>query len=209
MLHYFVVGAAGVGTHAVSVQSATQCRRSHEKVDAMLDDDSAQRPFDEPLDRESGVFIEPETHEVACDPDAEACAPDDYVNDPAARETGIPGTVDDVPLAFGIEVPAASDRHIVPDGAVKPAAEVLEPADAVEAEGTEEEKELWSAQMALLEEDVAGGLNLRGFPEEEIPEILGAMGDDAADPLQDFPNGTSATGDWTAPEHGGFPERKD
>jgi len=173
----------------------------------MLDDDNAQHPFNEKLDRESGVFLEPDSHVVACDPDAEACAPDDYPNDPDSRETGIPGTVDDAPLTFGLEIPPASDEHMVLEGATKVAGESLEPVDAVEDDSTADEKELWSEQLALLEEDVAGGLNLRGFPEEEVPDILEAMGDDAADPLQDFPNGTSATGDWSAPEHGGFPER--
>jgi hypothetical protein len=175
----------------------------------MSDDDSAQRPFDENLDRESGVFVEPDAHGADCDPQADACAPDDYINDPDARETGIPGTVDDIPMRFGVEVPAAADHHIVADGATKAGAAAVDPVEAAEDETSPEEKELWAAQIALLEEDESGGLNLRGFPEEEIPEILGAMGDDAADPLQDFPNGTSATGDWAAPEHGGFPERNE
>jgi hypothetical protein len=168
-----------------------------------------QRPFDEKLDRESGVFVEPDSREVACDPDGEACAPDDYVNDPAARETGVPGTVDDVPPSFGIEVPSASDTHLVLDGATKPSGDSRGKAEAAEDVGSADESELWGEQKALVEEDEVAGLKLNGFPEEEIPDILEAMGDDAADPLQDYPNGTSATGDWTAPEHGGFPERDD
>lgn len=173
----------------------------------MVNDESTQRPFDEKLDRESGIFLEPDAREVGCDTSAEACAPDDYVNDAGARETGVPGTEDDVPPTFGLETPLAADQHIVLEGATKTQGETLEPVDAAEDQGTADEKELWAEQLALLEEDVAGGLNLRGFPDEEVPDILEAMGDDAADPLQDFPNGTSATGDWAAPEHGGFPER--
>ena len=172
------------------------------------DDDSAQRQFDERLDRESGVFVEPDAKEVACDAEAEPCAPDDYANDPEARENGVPGTVDDAPLSFGLDSSAAADRHVVLEGATKPAGDSKDAADTAEDIGTSDEKELWAAQQQLVEEDDIGGLKLRGFPEEEIPEILGAMGDDAADPLQDFPNGTSATGDWSAPEHGGFPERE-
>jgi hypothetical protein len=173
------------------------------------DDDTAQRPIDEHLDRESGVFIEPDAREVTCEPDTESCAPDDYANDPGARENGIPGTVDDAPLTFGIEAPPAADTHVVIEGATHPGGKSEESAKAAEESGSADEKELWGQQAALLEEDTAGALKLDGFPEEEIPEILNAMGDDAADPLQDFPNGVSATGDWTAPEHGGFPERKD
>ncbi|MDR3685621.1 MAG: hypothetical protein P4L93_01500 [Coriobacteriia bacterium] len=173
------------------------------------DDDATQRPVDEHLDRESGVFIEPDGREVACDSEQEPCAPDDYANDPDAPETGIPGTVDDAPLSFGIEVPASADSHVVLEGATRPGATSEEDAKAADDNGAAEEKELWGQQAALLEEDSAGGLKLDVFSEDEIPEILDAMGDDAADPLQDFPNGVSATGDWNAPEHGGFPERKE
>jgi hypothetical protein len=170
---------------------------------------SEQRPFDEKLDRESGVFVEPDGRQIACDPEAEACAPDDYVNDPEVREIGVPGTVDDTQLTFGIEVTAPSDEHLVLDGATKPAGASHEKSDAAEDVGQADESELWGEQKVLLDEDEVAGLKLRGFPEEEIPDILEAMGDDAAEPLQDFPNGTSATGDWSAPEHGGFPERED
>jgi hypothetical protein len=173
------------------------------------DDDATQRPIDEHLDRESGVFIEPDGREVTCEPDADQCAPDDYINDPGAREQGIPGTVDDEPLTFGIEAPGAADSHIVLEGATRPGGESEESTKAAEEIGSADEGELWGHQSALVEEDEIGGLKLKGFPENEIPEILDAMGDDAADPIQDFPNGVSATGDWSAPEHGGFPERKE
>ena len=168
-----------------------------------------QRPFDEKLDRESGVFVEPDNHEVVCDTDEAGCAPDDYVADPGARDPGIPGTADDLPLTFGIETQAPNDEHLVGEGATKPAGHDREKADDAQDAGKADEAELWRAQKALVEEDEVAGLKLDGFEEEEIPAVLEAMGDDAADPLQDFPNGTSATGDWTAPEHGGFPERKD
>jgi hypothetical protein len=72
-----------------------------------------------------------------------------------------------------------------------------------------DEGELWGRQKALIEEDEKEGLKLESFPAEEIPDILEAMGDDAADSLVDSPNGTSATGFWGGPDHGGFPPRKD
>jgi hypothetical protein len=170
---------------------------------------SEQRPFDEKLDRESGVFVEPDANEVLCDTDEETCAPDDYVADPGERDGGLPGTADDVPPDFGLQAPAPNDEHLVLTGATKPAGRSAEGSDAAEDLGKADEAELWRQQKVLVEEDEASGLKLAGFPDEEIPEILDAMGDDAADPLQDFPNGTSATGDWTAPNHGGFPERED
>jgi hypothetical protein len=107
-------------------------------------------------------------------------SPDDYTNDPDQKPSGNPGTIDDVPSSF--------------DEDADPSA-------------TSDEAELWGHQKALIEEDEQEGLRLEGFAEKEIPDILGAMGDDAADPLMDAPNGTSATGLWGEPEHGGFPER--
>lgn len=182
-------------------------------MDAVPDDINAQqgeqRPFDEKLDRESGIFVEPDSHEVVCDPDEAACAPDDYVADPGERDPGLPGTVDDVPPSFGIETQSPNDEHLVVTGATTVAGASREKADAAEDSGKADETELWREQKALVEEDEVTGLKLDGFPDEEIPLILDAMGDDAADSLQDFPNGTSATGDWTAPEHGGFPDRDD
>ncbi len=73
--------------------------------------------------------------------------------------------------------------------------------------GEDRDPELWGAQRRLIEEDVGEGVRLEGFDEEHIPSILEALGDDAADPLQDFPGGTSATGSVSTPDHGGFPER--
>ena len=178
----------------------------HDDIDA---NQGAQRPFDEGLDREGGVFIEPDAREVVCNPDEVACAPDDYVSDPGQRDSGFPGTADDVPLSFGIETQSADDEHLVLEGATKPSGASREKEEASEDLGKADESELWGEQKALIEEDEKEGLKLDGFPEEVIPLILEAMGDDAADPLQDYPDGTSATGAWTAPEHGGFPERDD
>ena len=73
--------------------------------------------------------------------------------------------------------------------------------------GQDRDPELWSRQLPLIEEDVANGLRLADFPEEAIPRIIDAMGDDVADPLQEYPGGVSATGSTTQSDHGGFPER--
>ncbi len=74
--------------------------------------------------------------------------------------------------------------------------------------GQDSDPELWSKQLPLIEEDEDDGIKLGGFREDLIPRIMEAMGDDAADPLQDAPGGTSATGSTTEPDHGGFPERE-
>ena len=177
--------------------------------DDIRDQQADQRPFNEDLSRESGVFVEADGGEVTIDTDDSGAAPDDYVADPGERDPGLPGTSDDLPLTFGIETQAPDDQHLVMEGATKPSGHTREKAEAREDLGKADEAELWRAQKALIEEDEKSGLKLDGFDEEEIPAILDAIGDDAADPLQDFPNGTSATGVWSTPEHGGFPERKE
>ena len=103
-------------------------------------------------------------------------------SDPSPSAKGVPGTSDDVPASYGEDPPAVGGP---PQG------------------------ELWRRQRALIDEDEKAGLKLDGFPAEKIPEILEAMGDDAGDPLDDAPNGTSATGLWGTPDHGGFPQRDD
>lgn len=75
--------------------------------------------------------------------------------------------------------------------------------------GENRDPDLWEKQIPLIQEDEDDGIKLRDFPEEDIPRILDAMGDEVADRWQEAPNGNSATGDsTTAPDHGGFPERK-
>ena len=162
-------------------------------------------PLDEPLVREGGVFIEPDQHEVSCDTEQEPCAPDDYAaDDDEPGEMSIPGTVDDIPLDFGLEFSPASDAHLVLEG---PTSESERLRSSLDEPARDDEGELWGAQKALIGEDESSGLDLQGFPEERIPEILEAMGDDAAEALPDYPDGTSATGESGTPSHGGFPER--
>ena len=130
---------------------------------------------------------------------------DDRASDDSG--TGVPGTIDDIPLDYGEEVPDSGGSHSGALAGTKRGPVVRAPKES-ETPGTADERELWRAQKALVEEDEKTGLKLEGFSEDEIPDILEAMGDDAADPLLDTPNGTSATGLWSEPEHGGFPERK-
>jgi hypothetical protein len=128
-----------------------------------------------------GKAFDPEPEEFA-EQKVNQMLPDDYTSDPDPAASGVPGTTDDVPASYGEDPPSVGGP---PQG------------------------ELWRRQRALIEEDEKTGLRLEGFPVEEIPEILDAMGDDAVDPLDDSPNGTSATGLWGTPDHGGFPPRTD
>lgn len=169
-----------------------------------------QRPFDEKLDRESGVFVESDAREVGCGPEGEPCPPDDFADDPyTSHSEAVPGTVDDIPLTFGVQLPKANDNHLVPDAKSHQAGPSAPAEEHEHEQGSADARELWRQQKALVEEDEASGLDLSAFPEADAADILGAMGDDAADALPDAPGGVSATGEGGEPEHGGFPERRD
>ena len=119
----------------------------------------------------------------------------------------VPSIADDPDVSFGEDQPADGVLYSDPEpgGPVPP---TVVPQDEPEP-GTRDERELWRAQQDLIDEDDKMGLKLEGFSEEGVPAVLDALGDDAAEVLPDSPNGTSATGTWTEPEHGGFPERRD
>lgn len=174
-------------------------------------ENNPMRPVNEKLDREGGAFAENDAREAGCDPSTDQCAPEDnYGYDPGTRETGIPGTVDDVPLDFGQENQSPNDEHLVmADEAVGSGGDSADRADTREETGSADENELWDEQRVLLDEDDKTALRLGGFSEEEIPRILEAMGDDAEEVASDYGNGLSATGEPNTPEHGGFPEREE
>jgi hypothetical protein len=113
---------------------------------------------------------------------------------------------DNDPYTLGEEAPEPADGHLIDADA--PVSRGVAAKEHGETElGSADERELWAKQRALIEEDTDDGLKLDGFPEDRIPAILDAMGDDAAEDLPGSPNGTSATGSIGGPDHGGFPER--
>lgn len=113
---------------------------------------------------------------------------------------------DNDPYTLGEEKPEPADAHLMDVDA--PVSRGVAAKERGETElGAADERELWAKQKPLIEEDADDGLKLEGFPEDRIPAILDAMGDDAAEDLPGSPNGTSATGSIGGPDHGGFPER--
>ena len=164
---------------------------------------------DERLRREdTGYLVQDNTGtEEGCDPDVERCAPDEYSEDPHGADD-VPGTPDDLPYSHGEQLPDPADEELSVSGETTKRAERRRPAPDQEPPiGAHDEAELWRHQKPLIDEDEDDGLKLEGFEEDEIPDILEAMGDDAAEALPDSPGGTSATGSVGGPEHGGFPER--
>jgi len=125
-------------------------------------------------------------------------APDDYSSDPDSASHVGPGTIDDLPLDYGQEMPDPADQHLIPDHAKLRRGECREDEIAREDAGLADEVELWDAQRGLVEEDERSGLRLEGLGDERIEAVLEAMGDDAADTLPDAPEGKSATGSDTA-----------
>lgn len=172
--------------------------------------DREQRVFDERLERIGGVFVEEQHGEVDCNSEANACAPDDYPEDPYAIDNR-PGTPDDVTYSIGLQSPDADDQHVVPDVRTHHSGP---PASATERDtelGTEDERDLWARNRPLVQEDVDEGVMLPlGMDEDEGERVLEAMGDEASEVAPDSATGTSATGEpSSAPEHGGFPEREE
>jgi len=124
-------------------------------------------------------------------------APDDYSADPDSASHVGPGTIDDLPLDYGQELPDPADQHLIPDHAKLRRGECRENEIAREDLGLADEDELWSAQRALVEEDEHSGLRLEGLGESRVGAVLDAMGDDVAESLPDSPEGKSATGSDT------------
>ena len=121
-------------------------------------------------------------------------APDDYSADPDGASHVGPGTVDDLPLDYGQELPDLADEHLIPNHSRLRRGECREDEIAREDAGLADENELWSAQRELVEEDERSGLRLDGIDDERATAVLGAMGDDVAETLPDAPEGKSATG---------------
>jgi hypothetical protein len=135
------------------------------------------------LRKKEGVFSaeHDEGREAGCDPAEDRCAPDTE-GSYGPPDRATPGTQDDIPYSFGEATPKSPGQG-----------------------------ELWGEQQALIEEDEQNAYNLEGIPEEEIGEVLEAIGDDAAEANPELPGGTSATGAGSPlePDHGGFPEREE
>lgn len=66
---------------------------------------------DEDLVREGGVFVSRNGgHEIG--PDHGDRVADDFVEDPGTDD-GVPGTRDDLPFDYGVEVPLATDQLVL------------------------------------------------------------------------------------------------
>jgi len=183
----------------------------------MYDDDDAiehldreQRVFDEKLERVGGVFVEPEHTEVDCNAEPNACAPDDYPDDPYSIDNR-PGTPDDVGYSLGLQSRDANDLSVVDEGRVHEHGRRAPDTERDLEAGTLDEKDLWDRQKPLITEDEDDGIKVPlGMNEEDAERVMSAMGDDSGDATPEGIEGNSATGEPTSvPDHGGFPEQDD
>ncbi len=168
----------------------------------MVPSDDGKTFDDERLVIEEGVYKEINTgHDVGVD-DSSQGAPDDVVEDPINGE-GVPGTVDDLPYDYGVELPVAADQGLHVEGRSRGWGGVG--ATGSDNEGTEpelgavDERELWSKQRHLIQE--SEGEEARGLDDlsdEQRTATERAFGQDAAEVLPMNPDGVSSTGD--APE---------
>lgn len=166
-----------------------------------------QHIFDEKLEREGGVFLEPQHSQRDCNnPDDAGCAPDEYPNDPYTVDNR-PGTPDDVTYSFGLELPNAADLHVVPEGGVHQAGQAAPDEERELDPGERDERDMWRRQRSLIEEDETGIRLPDGMTEDDGRRIMGAMGDDQGDEAPEDVADVSATGSTTTEDHGGFPER--
>lgn len=178
----------------------------------MFDDESdvwperEQHVFNEKLEREGGVFIEPQHTQVDCnDPENLGCAPDEYPEDPYAVDNR-PGTPDDVTYSYGLELPNAADRHLVPEGATHQSGPPAPDEEREFEPGERDERDLWRRQRALIEEDADSPKLPVGMSDEDGRRVMGAMGDDEGDEASEDATTVSATGFPSTEDSGGFPE---
>ncbi len=155
-------------------------------------------PFgDEEYVREGGVLIPVNSgHEVRHEDDT--IAPDDVLEDLVADD-GVPGTPDDLPYDYGVEVSQPADQMMltVDEGPVGFGAMGVTGSDEDADEpplGMPEEHELWRRQKALIEEsDEEAGVD-DGLEGDDVARLEAAVGEDAGEVLPETSGGGSATG---------------
>lgn len=162
---------------------------------ARLHDDG---PFgDEEYVREGGVLVPVNTgHEVRHEDGS--IAPDENVEDPIADE-GVPGTPDDLPYDYGVEVPHPADQEILSreyrNSGFGTVGHTGYDDDAQEPPlGAADERELWHRQRPLIEESGDEAARYSGLEDDDIARVEGSVGEDSAETLPDAPEGQSATG---------------
>lgn len=150
------------------------------------------------LVREGGVLV-PASDGREVGPDKDEGPLSDYALD-TTPEDDLPGTRDDLPYDYGIEDPEAAD-HIIdgPDnigaGFGGGMGRTGSDEDGDEPPlGRPEERELWRKQRPLIQESDREERHLRGLEGLDLKAVHDAGAEDAEEPFQEAPDGTSSTG---------------
>jgi hypothetical protein len=154
---------------------------------------------EEDLVRDGGVFVSRHSngHEVGAE--AEERTPGDWVEDPYTND-GVPGTSDDLPYDYGVENAQPADQQVLsPDRRISGFGHLGEtggadPDTEEQPLGKPEERELWRRQRALIQESEAEETHFPAAADADVRRMEDAVGEDAAEPLSETPEGTSATG---------------
>jgi len=158
-----------------------------------------ERPFEEEeYERQGGVFVPVNGgHEVGCEDDR--CAPDELVEDDL-NDHGIPGTPDDLPYDYGVEIPQPVDQQVLsPEhrhAGFGGMGYTGAPRDVTSEPplGAGDERDLWNRQRGLIEEAGDEAARWGGLSEDSLARVEDASGDEASEVLPDAPEGASATG---------------
>jgi hypothetical protein len=155
-------------------------------------------PFgDEEYEREGGVLVPVNIgHEVRHED--ETIAPDDVLEDLVADE-GVPGTPDDLPYDYGVELSQPADQMMlsVEQASTGFGAMGVTGSDEDEDEpplGLPEEHELWRRQKPLIQESDEEAGRDDGLQGDDVARLEAAVGEDAGEVLPETPEGESATG---------------
>ncbi|MBW6469455.1 MAG: hypothetical protein K0B85_09910 [Coriobacteriia bacterium] len=161
---------------------------------------------DDRLERDEGVLIRDDsTAAEGCDDETDRCAPDEIVEDPI-EDRHVPGTPDDLPYDYGVEIPPPADQALdtIDHAGTHGGWGVGETGPADEGDepqlGRPEERELWRRQKPLIEAAEREEQHYRGLAPEHAEAIHEALAEDAEEPLSEAPDGTSATGSASRPE---------
>jgi hypothetical protein len=159
------------------------------RSDGSYDDDEVVREGGVFVSRSSGREVGPEGRDVVGS---------DYVEDPDADD-GVPGTVDDLPYDFGVEIIEAADHMVDGPDRVNAGFGGMGSTGSDEDRderplGAPDERELWKRQVPLIQGADAEERHLAGLEGLDATRVLDAEAEGAEEALPDFPEGESATG---------------
>lgn len=152
---------------------------------------------DEQYVREGGVLVPVHTGHENRHEDG-SIAPDEWVEDDIAQDNS-PGTQDDLPYDYGVEVQQPVDQLVDGPDDVNAGFGRMGQTGSDEDEeepplGRPEERELWRKQRGLIDEAGDEEARYRGLEDADVRRIDDAVGPESGEVFPEGPEGGSATG---------------